>query len=100
MKKMIALILALMMIASVSVAAFADEAQTGSITINGVGESTTYEIYKMLDLESYDVKAGAYSYKASTEWAAFFQTEEAKAYMATDADGNLRKGRTVLRKGK
>ena len=87
MKKMIALILALMMIASVSVAAFADEAQTGSITINGVGESTTYEIYKMLDLESYDVKAGAYSYKASTEWAAFFQTEEAKAYMATDADG-------------
>ncbi len=86
MKKIISLILALMLIASLSVTAFAAE-ETGSITINGVGADTTYEIYKLLDLESYDVDAGAYSYKASDAWAAFFATDEAKAYMATDADG-------------
>lgn len=86
MKKIISMILALMLIASLSVAVFAAE-ETGSITINGVGESTTYEIYRLLDLESYDVDAGAYSYKANAAWATFFATDEAKAYMATDADG-------------
>ena len=86
MKKIISIVLALMLLASLSVTAFAAE-ETGSITINGVGAETTYEIYKLLDLESYDVDAGAYSYKANAAWAAFFATDEAKAYMATDADG-------------
>jgi fimbrial isopeptide formation D2 family protein/LPXTG-motif cell wall-anchored protein len=40
-----------------------------------------------LDLESYDVSAGAYSYKANAAWAAFFATNDAKTYMATDEDG-------------
>ena len=89
MKKIISVILALMLMASLSVAVFADEAtnETGSITINGVSEGNTYAIYELLYLESYDVEAGAYSYKATSAWAAFFQTEEAKQYMATDADG-------------
>jgi len=86
MKKIISVILSLMLIASLSITAFAAE-ETGSITINGVNTGTTYEIYRLLDLESYDVDAGAYSYKANAAWAAFFQTEEAKKYMATDADG-------------
>ena len=86
MKKFISVIFSLMLIASLSVTAFAAE-ETGSITINGVNGDSTYEIYKMLDLESYDVTAGAYSYKANAAWVAFFQTDEAKAYMATDADG-------------
>ncbi len=86
MKKIISVILSLMLIASLSVTAFAAE-ETGSIIINGVSESTTYEIYKLLDLESYDVDAAAYSYKANAAWANFFATDEAKAYMATDADG-------------
>ena len=86
MKKIISVILSLMLIASLSVTAFA-AGETGSITINGVGGSTTYEIYKLLDLESYDVSAGAYSYKANAAWATFFTTIEAKAYMATDTDG-------------
>lgn len=88
MKKIIAIIISLMLVASMSVAVFAaDETETGSITINGVGEGTIYEIYRLLDLESYDVKAGAYSYKANAAWEAFFQTEEAKKYFSTDADG-------------
>lgn len=86
MKKIISLILALMLIASFSVTAFAAE-ETGSITINGVGAETTYEIYKLLDLESYDVAVGAYAYKVNAAWAAFFATDEAKAYMSTDDDG-------------
>ena len=88
MKKIIAIIMSLMLVASMSVAVFAaDETETGSITINGVGEGTVYEIYRLLDLESYDVDAGAYSYKANAAWEAFFQTEEAKKYFSTDADG-------------
>ncbi len=86
MKKIISLILALMLIASLSVTVFAAE-ETGSITINGVSNASTYEIYKLLDLESYNVASGAYSYKANAAWAAFFATDEAKAYMSTDADG-------------
>ena len=86
MKKIISLILALMLIASLSVVAFAAE-ETGSITINGVSTTNTYEIYKLLDLESYDAAAGAYSYKANAAWAAFFATAEAKAYMSTADDG-------------
>ena len=86
MKKIISVILSLMLIASLSVTAFA-AGETGSITINGVNTDTTYEIYKLLDLESYDAASGAYSYKANAAWAAFFTTDDAKAYMATDADG-------------
>ena len=85
MKKIISMLLALMLIATLSVTAFAAE-ETGSITINGVS-SATYEVYRMLDLESYNVESGAYSYKANADWAAFLQTDEAKAYLATDAQG-------------
>ena len=56
MKKIISIVLALMLIASLSVTAFA-AGETGSITINGVSASTTYEVYKLLDLESYDANA-------------------------------------------
>lgn len=87
MKKIIAIILSLMLVASLCVTVFAEETQTGTITINGIGEDTTYEIYRLLDLESYDVAEGAYSYKANAAWTAFFATDDAKAYMSTDADG-------------
>ena len=86
MKRVISLFIALFLVVSLSATAFAAE-ETGSITINGVNTGNTYEIYRLLDLESYDVAAGAYSYKANAAWAAFFQTDEAKAYMATDMDG-------------
>ena len=85
MKKIISMLLALMLIATLSATAFAAE-ETGSITINGVS-SATYEIYRMLDLESYNVESGAYSYTVNANWAAFLQTDEAKAYLATDAQG-------------
>ena len=86
MKKIISLILSLMLIASMSITVFAD-GETGTITINGVNADNTYEVYRLLDLESYDVANGAYSYKASTAWEVFFTTNEAKAYMSTADDG-------------
>lgn len=86
MKKLISVLLVVMLVASMSVAAFAAE-ETGSITINGVSEGNTYSVYRLLDLESYDAAAGAYSYTANADWAAFFQSDAAKAYMATAEDG-------------
>ena len=86
MKRILSLTLALMLIVAFSVTAMAAE-ETGSITINGVSTEGTYCVYKLLDLESYDAAAGAYSYKANAAWAAFFATDGAKAYMTTADDG-------------
>lgn len=85
MKRLFALLLTLMMVASLSINAFA--AETGSITINGVSETTTYEIYKLLDLESYNKETGAYSYKVNETWGDFFAAEDAKAYFTIDEAG-------------
>ena len=96
MKKIISLILVLTLAVSFSVTALASSVEnitnnvvdtSGTITINGISTGNTYAIYKLLHLESYDVAAGAYAYKASADWTAFFATNEAKAYMATDDDG-------------
>ncbi len=86
MKKIISLALVLLLVASVSVTAFA-AGETGSITINGIASDTTYEIYKLLDLESYDKTSGAYSYTVSAAWTAYFATAEAQAYVAVNTDG-------------
>ena len=86
MRKAVSLLLALVLTLALSVTALADEPETGSITINGVSEDTTYEIYRLLDLESYNKDSGAYSYKVTDpKWAEFFATPEAQAYMAIDA---------------
>ena len=89
MKKIIALALALMMICSMATVAMAAQtkATTGSITINGVSAENTYEIYRLLDLESYDVTADAYAYKVNEAWTGFFATEGALAYVDIDSDG-------------
>jgi len=66
MKKFFAMLLAIMMLLALAAPAYAadgdDVTETGSITINGVIEKNAYEIYKILDLESYNVTSGAYSY--------------------------------------
>lgn len=86
MKKLISLILALMMILTLATTAFAEE-ETGSITINGIGTEATYSIYKLLDLESYNVDTGAYSYKVNSAWTNYFSTAEALQYFAIDDAG-------------
>ena len=87
MKKLISIILALTLVLSLSVAAFA--AGTGSITLNSVSKGTEYTIYRLLDLESYDVTAGAYAYKINSAWAAFFADDAGgKPYIKYDETGN------------
>ena len=61
--------------------------ETGSVTINGVGTEATYEIYKLLDLESYNTTSSAYSYKVNADWTGFFATAEALTYVAIDEAG-------------
>lgn len=96
MKKLISLLLALMMVLSLATVAFASEVGSGngignlslgSITINGVSSEVQYDLYKLLDLESYDEDEGVYSYKVNTTWAPFFETDAAKAYFKVDTQG-------------
>lgn len=85
MKKLISLILVVMLVASMSVAAFAAE-EPGSITINNVREGNVYEIYKMLDLSIND-SGTAYTYTVNADWAEFFATEDALQYVSINAAG-------------
>ncbi len=85
MKKLISMLLVVMLVASMSVAAFAAE-ETGSITINNIREGNVYEIYKMLDL-SLSESGTAYTYTVNADWAAFFQTPEALQYVSINAAG-------------
>ena len=86
MKKVSAFLLALLMMLSLGTTAFAAD-ELGSITINGVSQDTVYSIYKLLDLESYDVDAGAYAYKVNADWEDFFATADALNYVTIDDDG-------------
>ena len=72
---------------SMTAAAFAEEVTKGTITINGVKDTNVYEIYQLLELESYDKKTGAYAYKVNSAWTAFFETSEAQEYLTVDNDG-------------
>ena len=82
MKKIITIMLAAVMLLTLSVSVFA--AEPGSITINNISTTNTYDIYCILDLESYNNTTGAYSYKVNSAWTGFFATPEALAYVAID----------------
>ena len=85
MKKIISLALVVMLV--LAMATIANAAGTGSITINGVHADSVYEIYKLMDLESYNTSTGAYSYKVNSAWAGFFATAEALEYVTINDAG-------------
>ena len=87
MKNAAALLLALMMMLSLSVTAFADGEELGSIEITGVSTDNVYEIYQLLVLESYNPDSKAYAYKVNEAWEDFFETSEALHYVQIDAQG-------------
>ncbi len=89
MKKLFSILLVVLMIAVLAVPAFADTTATGSITINGIStdSSSVYEIYELLDLESYNVASGAYSYKVNAAWTGFFETDFALSHVSIDEAG-------------
>lgn len=84
-KKIAAIMFAVMMVVSMSCNVKADEGttpttgKTGTITINNAIPEQTYTIYKILDLESYSPKevngkeTGNFAYKPSSEWKSFIE---------------------------
>lgn len=83
-KRIATVLLALVMVLSLSVCAFA--AGANSITVNGAQGGETYKIYKMLDLKV-DLDKNAYSYTVNDAWKAFFTGEGAGAAYVTIDNG-------------
>lgn len=82
-KRIATVLLALVMVLSLSVCAFA--AGANSITVNGAQGGETYKIYKMLDLKV-DLGKNAYSYTVNAAWNNFFTGEGAGAAYVTIND--------------
>lgn len=80
-RKALALLVSLVLAMGLCVPAFADDTSsgtndnTGSITIDNAVVGQEYSIYQVLVLESYDAAAGAYSYKANSDWESWLKTQ-------------------------
>ncbi len=78
MRKIASLLLALLLMLSLTVPALAEQQGTltgGTITIDNAVSGQTYKIYQILYLESYDSASGAYSYKANSAWEAWLKNQ-------------------------
>ena len=87
-KKLAGMLLAMIMVLSMSTVAFAAQGtndNSGSITINDAVEGHTYNAYQVLVLESYNTDAGAYSYKANAAWEDWLKSQT--QYVSIDAQG-------------
>lgn len=88
LKKMLASLIGLLMALTMGAMPAIAEGETGSITINDAVVGQTYTIYQVLDLESYNASANAYSYKATTAWNTFINSGKIKGtYVEVDAQG-------------
>lgn len=86
-KKLASLLLALFMVLSMSITAFA-ATETGTITIDNAVKDQTYTIYEILKLESYNLASKAYAYKATDRWSGFINSDAIKGvYVNVDDQG-------------
>ena len=85
MKKFASLFLALVLLCTLSLPTFAVE--SGSVTLYDVSEDTEYHLYRLLDLVTYDENIGISSYKVNSDWTGYFDSAEAKEYIAIDEAG-------------
>ncbi|MBR6548827.1 MAG: isopeptide-forming domain-containing fimbrial protein [Clostridia bacterium] len=85
MKKFFSVLLVLVMLSAFMLPVTAEN--DGSITLIGIEDSVQYDVYKLLDLESYNTTSNAYSYKVNSTWAGFFATSEALEYVEINAEG-------------
>ena len=88
MKKLVTLLLAVMMLLTLTVPALAD-GETPKIIISNATKDVEYDVYQMLEMENPDFVGQAFIYKAKGVWASFFATDEAKQYFAVDAEGRV-----------
>lgn len=87
-KKLAGMLLAMIMVLSMSTVAFAAQGtndNSGSITINDAEKGHTYNAYQVLVLESYNTAVGAYSYKANSDWEVWLKSQT--QYVSIDAQG-------------
>ncbi len=103
MKKLISLTLAIMMLLSLAVVAFADDETRpssgtidtvrGTITINGVvleenEPVASYAVYQILKVNSYDFNTGSYFYDyVDGAWKTFFTSGAGKDYITVNDKG-------------
>ncbi len=89
MKRLFSILLAVLLLASLCAAAFAEETTPDySITVNNAKPGETYTAYKMLDLSVDDpTDPTAYRYTVNPAWAAFATTDEFKAVYTVDDQG-------------
>ena len=91
MKKLFALLLAVVMMMGLSLTTFAapqegpDELEKGTITINDAIPGQTYSIYQIAYLESYNAEKKVYAYKANSDWESWLKTQE--EYVSVNAQG-------------
>lgn len=93
MKKLLTILFAFMMVLTTTTMVFAEEGSSlttpptkGKITIDNAIIGETYQIYKILSLESFDTTNGRYAYtiNETSGWAEFIRTGEGKNYFAED----------------
>lgn len=82
-KKLTSMVITMIMLMAMTVTVSAEE--KGSITINNAVVGQRYSVYQILELESYNEEAGAYAYKASSEWETWLRTQT--AYVSFDDQG-------------
>ena len=89
MKKIFALLIAMVMVLGMSTSVFA--AGTNEITVTGTIKDETYKLYKMFDLVVDDQdNPTAFKYTVATEWNTFFTTGAGKDYVTINAtDGHV-----------
>lgn len=91
MKKILAIVCTFVMIISMATGVNAVDGPTtaqttGSITVKNVKAGETYKVYKILTLDSYDEKKGAYSYvknEAPDKWNTFVDTQKAQEFLVS-----------------
>jgi LPXTG-motif cell wall-anchored protein len=84
MKKIFALLIAMVMVLGMSTSVFA--AGTNEITVTGTIKDETYKLYKMFDLVVDDQdNPTAFKYTVATAWKTFFTTGAGKDYVTINA---------------
>ena len=88
-KKIAAIMLSIMMVLGMASVVSAEGAGatatpgTGKITITNAIPKQTYEIYRILELESHNITTGNYAYKATSAWKSFIEGTEIKDVYVT-----------------
>ncbi len=72
--KVLAIVMTLAMLLSMTAMVASADETTGTIKLNNPEKDSTYHLYKILDLYSYDSQLGAYLYTIESAWTNFFAT--------------------------